>query len=311
MTVLARVVRSGVVECTHHGSLVVLDADGSETLRLGVPAQRMFPRSSNKPLQAVGMLRAGLDLPADLLAVACASHAGEAVHIEAVQRILAGAGLTETDLGCPPDYPGNAAAGLAARAAGAVPRRIWMNCSGKHAAMLATCVANGWEIAGYREPEHPLQVALALAVGDLAGVPVGPVGVDGCGAPIFGLPLTALARAFARLAMAAPDSPEGRVAAAMRAYPVLVAGTDRTDRRLAESVPGLVAKAGAEGVYAAALPDGRAIALRIHDGAERARTVAMARALSMLGVTSPVVEELLAVPVLGGGLPVGRIEPAF
>jgi L-asparaginase II len=311
VTVLARVVRSGVVECTHHGSLVVVDAGGAEILRLGVPGQRMFPRSSNKPLQAVGMLRAGLDLPPDLLAVACASHAGEAVHIEAVQRILDGAGLTEADLACPPDYPGNAAASLAARAAGEAPRRIWMNCSGKHAAMLATCVGAGWGISGYTRPDHPLQVALALAVGDLAGVPVGPVGVDGCGAPIFGLPLTALARAFRRVALAAPDSAEGRVAAAMRDHPVLVAGTERTDRRLAESVPGLVAKAGAEGVYAAALPDGRAIALRIHDGAERARTVAMARGLDLLGITSPVVEELLAVPVLGGGLPVGRIEPTF
>jgi L-asparaginase II len=311
VTVLARVVRSGVVECTHHGSLVVLDTDGTEILRLGVPSQRMFPRSSNKPLQAVGMLRAGLDLPPDLLAVACASHSGEAVHIDAVVRILAGAGLTEADLDCPPDYPGDAAAGLAARAAGAAPRRLWMNCSGKHAAMLATCVAAGWPTSGYTEPEHPLQIALAAAVADLAGTPVGPVGVDGCGAPIFGLPLTGLARAFARIAVAAPGTAEGRVATAMRDHPVLVAGTDRTDRRLAESVPGLVAKAGAEGVYAAALPDGRAIALRIHDGAERARTVVMARTLAALGVTSRVVEELLAVPVLGGGRPVGRIEPAF
>ena len=311
MTVLARVVRSGVVECTHHGSLVVLDTDGTEILRLGVPAQRMFPRSSNKPLQAVGMLRAGLDLPPDLLAVACASHSGEAVHVEAVQRILAGAGLTEPDLACPPDYPVNAAAGLAARAGGQAPRRLWMNCSGKHAAILATCVVAGWPTAGYTDPAHPLQIALAAAVVDLAGEQVGPVGVDGCGAPIFGLTLQGLARAFARIAVAAPGTAEGRVASAMRDHPVLVAGTDRTDRRLAESVPGLVAKAGAEGVYAAALPDGRAIALRIHDGAERARSVVMARALDALGVTSPVVEEFLAVPVLGGGRPVGRIEPTF
>ena len=311
MTVLARVVRSGLVECTHHGSLVVLDTDGTEIVRLGVPSQRMFPRSSNKPLQAVGMLRAGLDLPSDLLAVACASHSGEAVHIDAVERILAAALLTETDLGCPPDYPVNEAAGLAARASGQAPRRLWMNCSGKHAAMLATCVAAGWSVSGYIDPEHPLQLALAAAVADLAGEEVGPVGVDGCGAPIFGLTLTGLARAFARIAVAAPGTAEGRVASAMLDHPVLVAGTDRSDRRLAESVPGLVAKAGAEGVYAAALADGRAVALRIHDGAQRARAVAMARALDLLGVGSPVVDELLAVPVLGGSVPVGRIEPAF
>jgi L-asparaginase II len=177
--------------------------------------------------------------------------------------------------------------------------------------MLATSVAAGWPTSNYTDPRHPLQIALAAAIADLAGTEVGPVGVDGCGAPIFGLPLSGLARAFARIAVAAPGSHAGRVASAMRDHPVLVAGTDRTDCRLAESVPGLVAKAGAEGVYAAALPDGRAIALRIHDGAERARSVAMARALDTLGVSSPVVEELLAVPVVGGGRPVGRIEPAF
>ena len=154
-----------------------------------------------------------------------------------------------------------------------------MNCSGKHAAMLATCVANGWPTSTYRDPDHPLQVSLRGTVERLAGEPVAAVGVDGCGAPLFALTLTGLARAFAAIATAADGTPEHRVAAAIRRYPEWLGGTRRDVTRLVAGVPGLIAKDGAEGVYAAALPDGRAVALKIDDGGQRARPPVMVAAL--------------------------------
>ena len=185
-----------------------------------------------------------------------------------------------------------------------------MNCSGKHAAMLATCVAAGWPVVGYLEPQHPLQVALTAAVERLAGEPVTRVVTDGCGAPQHALPLTALARAFSRLITAADGTPEHRVATAMREHPQLVGGAGRDVTRLMEGIPGLLAKDGAEGVYAAALPDGSAVALKIDDGAARARTPVLLAALAVLGADVSGVTDLAALPVLGGGEPVGSVRVA-
>jgi L-asparaginase II len=183
-----------------------------------------------------------------------------------------------------------------------------MNCSGKHAAMLATCVANHWPTGSYRDPDHPLQVAVRRTVERLAGEQVGAVGVDGCGAPLFALSLTGLARAFAAIATAPAGSPEHRVATAIRRHPEWLGGTGRDVTRLVAGVPGLIAKDGAEGVYAAALPDGRAVALKIDDGASRARPPVMVAALRALGVDAPVLDELAEVPLLGGGQPVGAVR---
>ncbi len=309
--VVAEVVRSGFVEGHHHGTVLALAADGSRVLALGDPDAPVFPRSSNKPLQAVGMLEAGLDLDGALLALTCASHSGEPFHIEGVHRVLADAGLDETALRTPPDWPVDEAEKIAFVAAGGQQARVLMNCSGKHAAMLATCVVNGWPTEGYLDPQHPLQRQLVATVERLAGEGIAATGVDGCGAPLLALSLTGLARAFVAIATASPGTPEHRVAEAIRHHPQWLGGTRRDVTALVAGVPGLVAKDGAEGVYAAALPDGRVVALKIEDGGQRARPPVMAAALRALGVSAAVLDEQAEAPLLGGGLPVGVVRAAF
>jgi L-asparaginase II len=302
---LVEVVRSGFVECVHRGSVVALDAHGGVVVKIGEPDAPHLPRSANKPLQLVGMVRAGLDLAPPDLAVAASSHSGETAHVRRVRDLLNRNSLPESSLACPPALPLGEQAAWAVLAAGGGPARAFMNCSGKHTAMVLTCVANGWPVPGYVKPDHPLQVAIRGAVEELAGEPVSAVAVDGCGAPLFGLTLTGLARAFARLVTAEPGSPERRVADAMRAHPDLVGGTGRDVTALMAGAPGVLAKDGAEGVYAAALPDGAAVAVKIADGAERARRPVLVAALRRLGLAAPVLDELAEVPVLGGGRPVG------
>jgi L-asparaginase II len=308
---LAQVVRSDFVEGWHRGSVVALAADGSELWRIGDPDRPVFPRSSNKPIQAVGMLRAGLDLDGELLALACASHSGEAFHIDGVRRILANVGLDESSLQTPPDYPVDEQEKLAFVRAGHPPTSIAMNCSGKHAAMLATCVANGWPVETYRAVDHPLQLALQDTVADLSGEQIAAVGIDGCGAPLFALTLTGLARAFARMATAPVGSAEARVATAIRHHPNWLGGTRRDVSALIAAVPGIIAKDGAEAVYAAALPDGRTIALKIDDGGQRARSPVMVAALRRLGVDVSALDEFATAPLLGGGERVGEIRPVI
>ncbi len=306
--VLAEVVRGGVVESVHHGHLVGLDNDGAVALRRGDPDAAFFARSTLKPVQAVAMLRAGLDLDGQLLALACASHSGEDGHLNGVRRILASAGLTEDDLQNTPGMPLGADAALARHDAGLGPSSLAQNCSGKHAAMLATCATAGWDVLTYRDPEHPLQRAIRDTIRDLTGDVAESVAVDGCGAPLFSCTVAGLARAFATIATAQPDTAEGRVAAAIRAYPWWVGGTGRTVTRLIEGVPGLVAKDGAEGVFAAALPDGRAITLKVLDGSARPVPVIATAALRALGVDTPVLDEVGRVEVLGHGTPVGAVR---
>jgi L-asparaginase II len=262
-------------------------------------------------MQAVGMLEAGLDIDGELLALASASHSGEAFHLDGVRRVLAAAGLDETALRTPPDYPVDEVEKLAWVAAGTAPTPLAMNCSGKHAAMLATCVVNGWPTDSYPDPDHPLQKALLGTVERLAGEPVTATGVDGCGAPLFALTLAGLARAFVAIATAPPGTPEHRVAEAIRSNPEWLGGTRRDVTALIAGVPGLIAKDGAEGVYAAALPDGRAVTFKVDDGAQRARPPIMVAALRALGVDAPVFGELADVPLLGGGRPVGTVRAAF
>ena len=314
--VLAQVIRSGFAESRHRGSIVVTGPDGGVLHRAGAVDEPMFPRSSNKPMQAAAMLRCGLGLGGELLALAAASHAGEDFHVTGTRKILAGAGLTEDDLQCPPDLPLDEEALRALLRAGGGPDRVRMNCSGKHAAMLATCVAAGWDTKTYTDPGHPLQVRIRGTIERLAGEPVTAVGVDGCGAPLFAISLTGLARAFSALVRAGPGSPERRVADAMRAHPAWTSGTSRPDRRLVEAVPGLLLKSGAEGVEAFALADGRAGAFKIDDGdgARRARTavtVALLRALGAddePGAGRATLDALARPAVRGGGRVVGEVR---
>lgn len=314
--VVAEIVRSGFVEGHHHGSVVALEADGSVAWSAGDVDSPMLPRSSNKPVQALGMLRAGLDLDGELLALACASHSGEPFHLEGVREILAKAGLDEGALQTPPDYPLDDEARDQLLREGGARTSIHMNCSGKHAAMLATCVLNGWDTATYLSPDHPLQVRIRETFAELTGEGVEKVAVDGCGAPLLSTSLTGLARAFRVLSLAV-EGPERRVADAIRQHPEHVSGTRRDEARLVRAVPGAIAKAGAEAVYAVGLPDGRAVALKADDGAARVRPVLMAEALRMLGVDElPGVDAAAVaatgdVPLLGGGRRVGLVRPAF
>ncbi|MDQ1677059.1 MAG: hypothetical protein QOC93_2203, partial [Actinomycetota bacterium] len=193
-------------------------------------------------------------------------------------------------------------------AAGGGPERITMNCSGKHAAMLRTCLAAGWPTAGYLAAEHPLQVALRAAVEELAAEPVVHAGVDGCGAPVFALTPIGLARAFSRLVDAPAGTAERAVADAMRAHPGLVGGAGRDVTRLMAGAPDVLAKDGAEGVYAAAVPGVGAVALKLADGAARARMPVLVSGLRRLGVTAEVLDVLAEVPLLGGGAPVGAVR---
>jgi L-asparaginase II len=305
--VVARVVRGGMTESVHRGHLVVLAPDGSELLRRGDPDRTFFARSSLKPVQAVAMLRSGLDVDGELLALACASHSGEPDHLAGVRRILAGAGLDEADLDNTPALPLDADAATAWVLAGNKPTSLTQNCSGKHAAMLATCVAAGWDRGGYRDPDHPLQRMVRATVAELTGDgDPAHVTVDGCGAPLFSCTPAGLARAFRRIATAPAGTPEHRVAEAVRAHPWWIGGTGRFATDLIEAVPGLVAKDGAEGVFAAALPDGAALAVKIADGSPRPLPPVVTALLEKLGV--PGLEAVGTVSVLGHGAPVGQVD---
>jgi L-asparaginase II len=314
--VVAEIVRSGYVEGHHYGSVVALEVDGSVAWSVGDDESQVFPRSCNKPVQALGMLRAGLDLDGELLALACASHSGEPFHLEGVRKVLADAGLDESALQTPPDYPlDDEARDLVLRHGGS-RSPIAMNCSGKHAAMLATCVANRWDTSTYLSPDHPLQVAIRETFAELTGEPVEKVAVDGCGAPLLSASLPGLARAFRTLSLA-ESGPERRVADAIRQHPEYVSGTRRDEVRLLRAIPGAIGKAGAESCYAVGLPDGRAVALKTDDGAGRVRPVLMAEALRRLGVLEmPAVDAEVVVAtgevaLYGGGRPVGEIRPTF
>lgn len=307
---VAHLVRGGVVEGVHHGSVVVLGTDGRVSLRHGDIEAACYPRSALKPVQAVAMVRAGLPLDGELLALAAASHSGEDRHLAGTRRVLAAAGLTEDHLGNVLDLPLDPPVRDAWLRAGREPSRVAQNCSGKHAAMLHTCRVNGWSVDDYLDPGHPLQQAIAACVEDLTGQRVARVTVDGCGAPLFAVSLHGLARAAARIVTAAPGTAEARVADAMRAHPEMVAGTGRDVTDLMRAVPGLLTKDGYEAVQIAALPDGRAVAVKISDGADRARVPVTAAALTHAGVDPAPLAPFAASPLLGGGRPVGSVRPA-
>ncbi len=311
---LALVRRGDLVESVHAGHVVVLAPDGAVRLALGDPDVVVWPRSSLKPLQAVAMLRSGLDVDGERLALACASHNAEDGHLDVVRGMLAAAGLTEDDLQNTPDWPLHAEAAFAWRTAGHGAAPLTQNCSGKHAAMLATCRAAGWDTATYRDPVHPLQRAVVQAVTDLTGDAPAHTTVDGCGAPLLSTTLRGLARAFGRVAAAAAvrgSGPEARVGRAMAAHPWHVGGTGRDVTAVMAAVPGLVAKDGADGVYAAGLADGGAVALKVADGAGRPRAAVLAAALTVAGVDPAVLADVAATPVLGHGQPVGAVEATF
>lgn len=312
---LVEVVRNGFIESTHRGNVVALDADGSIAFVVGDPDVGILPRSAVKPAQAAAMVGLGLGLTDQLLALAAASHSGEPMHLDGVRSILSRVGLDGGSLQCPAAWPFDESALRAYVGAGAQPAPVVHNCSGKHAAMLATCVARGWSTHDYLDPDHPLQVAIRVEIGERAGASSRTsraaadfVGTDGCGAPLVALSLRSLALVVRSLALGQVDSPGRRVCDAIQTCPEWTSGSARDEARLMRAIPGLTVKMGAEAVFVAAFDDGRAVALTIEDGGDRARPVVMAAALARLGVTHPLLDELVHPPVLGGGVRVGELR---
>ena len=278
---LAEITRSGVVESVHTGHLVILNSDGSVHLTKGDPTQLTYPRSTIKSIQTSAMIRSGLKLEPRLLALVSASHSGAAMHQKGALEILATVGLGEKDLQNAKDKP---LGEIERRAWGnQEPTRLAMNCSGKHAGMLATCVAAGWPTANYLDPAHPLQVAIKNELENLAGEEVSLTSADGCGAPLFLISLNSLARAMRAITIST-DPIHQSVVQACRDFPEMVAGENRLTTRLMREVPGLFMKEGAEGVEVATLADGRTIVFKISDGSIRPFETLMVAALAEFGI---------------------------
>jgi L-asparaginase II len=299
--VLAELTRNGLVESIHAGHLIMLNADGSDHKVKGSVEMPIFPRSSVKCMQTSAMVRSGLKLEPRLLALTEASHSGASMHQEGVLEILASVGLNESDLQCAFDKP----LGDAERIAwGDKPAtRLAMNCSGKHAGMLATCVANGWDTKTYLNADHPLQVAVLAEIESLAGAKVSNKTFDGCGAPLFALTTRELANAIRNITIS-KDPVHVEVMNAARAHPEMVAGEGRLTTRTMKSVPGLFMKEGAEAVEVASMADGRTLVFKISDGSWRAFGAIMHAALLDWGITTT--EE--AFNVYGGANIVGGMR---
>jgi L-asparaginase II len=302
--VLVELRRGEVVESRHRGSLVVLAPGGTTLWQCGDPDAALLPRSAAKPLQAAALLESGASATPEHLALAAASHSGEQMHMAVVRQMLDTAGLTEAALQTPADLPLGETARRDWLAAGMAPSPIAMNCSGKHAAMLQACVANGWTTNDYLRPTHRVQEQILGRLTDWSGGSVQPATVDGCGAVLACMTLRGLATALQRLTELDVGQ---QVLAAMQAHPELVGGTGREATRLMRSSAGLVVKDGAEAVWVSVLPDSSVAAVKIDDGAWRAGAVAIAAAIDRLVGLPDEVADLMSAPVLGGGRPVGAL----
>lgn len=292
--------RAGQAESRHEVHVAVVDAHGQLWAHCGDAQLLSFPRSSSKPVQALPLALAAPELPQDELAIACASHAGTPEHLAVVERLLArsGSGVSDLQCGTHPPFDPDAAAELIRHGASATP--LHHNCSGKHAAMLLTCVLMDWPREGYTSPAHPLQQRIRSLHAELAGLMVEDVhvGTDGCSVPAFALPLAGSARVFANVAAPRGAAAAGleRIYRAMREHPFLIAGPGRLDTTLIPLLPGLVAKMGAEAFYGLALrntPVGPlGVAFKVLDGGERARPHVALAVLEALGV--PVTDAMRA-----------------
>lgn len=317
---IAVVERSGFVESRHAGAAVVLAPGGEATLTLGDVQTPILPRSSLKPVQALATLTAGAELSGAHLGMATASHSGTDRHADTVQAMLADVGLTADALACPPAMPTDSRARDALVREGLGPERVRMNCSGKHAAMLAACVAAEWPVEGYLDPAHPLQVHIRELTERLTGRRVFATAIDGCGAPVHAVTLEGLARAIQRIATSTIRSPfalhrsAGALVAAVKDDPWTIAGPGQPDTLLIEEF-GIFCKGGAEGIMVAAAPDGTTVALKTLDGSGRVGPIVaialLVRAGALPADAIERAERLLRLDVLGGGEVVGRIRPTI
>ncbi|MHB1171940.1 MAG: asparaginase [Lacisediminihabitans sp.] len=305
---LAVLERNGLIESRHLGAAVVVSPDGPLLRSLGDTRALVYPRSSLKLVQATAVLHSGVTLGSEQKALATASHAGTPRHLTVVREILSRAGLDETALQCPPDWPLDAASRDALLISGESRRSIFMNCSGKHASFLLACVHNGWPIESYLDPTHPLQQLIRDTTVELTGEAVQHTGVDGCGAPVHAVSLAGLARAVSTVSR---DTRAGSLASSILAHPWAIDGPGRANTVAIEKL-GIVAKGGAEGVMVMGTADGTAVALKILDGSLRAATLVALELLVTVGAVSrsraAEIVELTTERVLGGGVPVGRLR---
>ena len=315
---LAVVERSGFVESRHAGAAIVLDPEGVIQLSLGDVDTPILPRSSMKPLQALGCLTAGVTLEGEQLALSTASHSGTDRHARVVREILTTAGLGEDHLQCPPAWPGDTATRDELVRDLGQPARVRMNCSGKHATMLLACTANGWDTDSYLDPQHPLQVHIREVIERLTGTKISTTAIDGCGAPVYAMGLTALARAAHRIGTASERSPfalhrlAGALVRAVRENPWAIDGPGRPDTIAIERL-GVFAKGGAEGIMIMTAPNGATVALKTLDGSGRVATAVAIRLLERVGALSSAdvaaTLDQLPLEITGGGREVGRIRP--
>lgn len=299
---LAVVERSGFDESRHVGSAVLLDPSGTPAASLGAVDEPVLVRSTLKPLQAIASMRRGADLTGPALGLATASHRAELRHIDAVADMLASAGLDESHLRCPAVAPADRTARDARTAAGQPTSRLHFNCSGKHAAFLLAAVAGGHPTASYLDPTHPVQQEVERVVEDFSGGPSLAVGVDGCGAPVHALTLTALATAISHVARGA-DEHSAQLMDGVFAHPWTVEGADRPNTTVIEEL-GVFAKFGAEGVMVMATRTGWSVAAKCLDGSSRPTTLTALRLLEasgeVSGEDSQRVLDRLVQPVTGG-----------
>ena len=298
--VLAEVTRGGVVESLHLGHLIILNSDGTTYLSKGSPELSFYPRSAVKSLQASAMLKAGLTVSDEELAIVCASHSGNQIHIDLVTKMLADRGIPLSAMGNASDKPlGEKEKITWGDKAGT---QLTQNCSGKHAGMLITCQQNGWDLGTYLEMGHPLQIAIKNEIELLAGEKVSTSTFDGCGAPLFAISLTGLAKTFSTL-VKSNDLVYKQIVTACTKYPELVAGEGRLTTRMMRSVPGLFMKEGAEGIQVCALSDGRVIAIKIIDGSWRPVAPIIMEVFKRWGVLMP--DE--SVKIYGGASVIGEV----
>ena len=301
---LAYLTRAGIIESRHHGLVCLTGPDGKLIQEHGNSRKLIYPRSAVKPLQALAMRRAGLNLSGVQLAMSSASHQGTPEHNAIVLSILQDAGLTESDLMCPVAWPGNPAA----RAEAAAETRAAFNCSGKHAAFLATCVKNGWDTKTYLQPEHPLQKLIVEVIQEFSGEKIPLSTFDGCGAPLHLMSLQGLARAIGKFA-----ETETEIRDAMLANPWVVDDHGASDTLVMEK--GMLAKIGAEGVFVIGLASGHGVAVKVADGSMRpAGLAAIKMLLNNDLLDKKVYDELFAkltVASLGGTEKLGQLEVAF
>ncbi|WP_245588512.1 asparaginase [Deinococcus pimensis] len=282
--------RGGMRESAHRVHVAVVDPSGHLVASAGDADLVTFPRSSSKPVQALPLAEAVPDLSTEELAIACASHAGTDEHLRVVRRLLERAGLGPGALRCGTHPPFDADAALALACRGEAPGALHHNCSGKHAGMLLTCVARGWPVEGYTEPDHPLQQEILMLHAELGGTDDVIAGRDGCSVVAVATHLHAAGRIFARFA--APSGPHAgtleRVFTAMSGHPFLIAGRGRLDTELMPRVAGAMSKMGAEGFFGLALRETArgplGVAIKVEDGGERARAHVTLAVLEALGV---------------------------